>query len=441
MKLTVNNRYILNKILGDGTFSTVWEGWDKKQKRIVAVKVQKSGKDNHQAAQDEIKILLKLNQANKVDTSVIKLKSNFSTKIFGKKHYCMVFDKYGDNLYSLFKYLNKNQKKLPLNIVKFMTRQIFKGLHFTHSNNVIHTDIKPENILLRKKIDDINFDNFNEEDFNIVIIDYGTACWKDEHFSDYVQTMEYRAPECILGDGDYYDEKIDIWSAACVIFELITLCTLFSLSSNPIIHINNTYDDSDSDSVQSTGDRDSDSVQSTGDSDSDSDSSSLNLLRCRRQRSKGGRYPPVQSRGKDDEKDKDKGEKHEEDESDSEDESFNDTLRESSESSFGSDDDEEEDELLMFLHLFKIQSALGPLPKYSYQKFPHYKEYYTTDGYLKYFHPDTIPHRSLRVILQKDYQFSKNQAKKIEQFMLPLLALKPTQRSSANDALKSKWLS
>ena len=225
MKYSINSRYNVNKIIGDGTFSTVWEGYDKRQKRIVAIKVQKGGKDNNEAAQDEIKFLHKLTQNNKTNQPIIRLQNNFTTKVFGKKHYCMVFNKYGNDLYSLFKYLNKNNKKLPINIIKHITQQIFQGLKFIHSNNIIHTDIKPENILLRKNIKQIDFNNFKNEDFDIVIIDFGTACWRDDHFSDYVQTMEYRAPECMLG-GDY-DEKIDIWSAACVVFELIVEIELY----------------------------------------------------------------------------------------------------------------------------------------------------------------------------------------------------------------------
>ena len=61
--------------------------------------------------------------------------------------------------------------------------------------------------------------------FNIKICDMGNACYVDKHYSDIIQTREYRSPEVLL-DGDY-DESADIWSLACMIFELITGDYLF----------------------------------------------------------------------------------------------------------------------------------------------------------------------------------------------------------------------
>ena len=48
----------------------------------------------------------------------------------------------------------------------------------------------------------------------------GNACYKEKHYSDIIQTREYRSPEVIMG-GEY-DETADIWSLGCMIFELVT---------------------------------------------------------------------------------------------------------------------------------------------------------------------------------------------------------------------------
>lgn len=53
----------------------------------------------------------------------------------------------------------------------------------------------------------------------------GNACYVDRHYSDVIQTREYRSPEVLL-EGQY-DESADIWSLACMIFELITGDYLF----------------------------------------------------------------------------------------------------------------------------------------------------------------------------------------------------------------------
>ncbi|KDD71236.1 hypothetical protein H632_c5487p0, partial [Helicosporidium sp. ATCC 50920] len=57
------------------------------------------------------------------------------------------------------------------------------------------------------------------------IVDFGNACWTNRHFTDDIQTRQYRAPEVILGSG--YDVSADMWSLACMIFELVTGDFLF----------------------------------------------------------------------------------------------------------------------------------------------------------------------------------------------------------------------
>ncbi|CAD8194694.1 unnamed protein product [Paramecium pentaurelia] len=64
-----------------------------------------------------------------------------------------------------------------------------------------------------------------DRDLSIKIVDFGNACWTHKHFTDNIQTREYRAPEAILGIE--YDTSTDIWSTACIVFELLTNDYLF----------------------------------------------------------------------------------------------------------------------------------------------------------------------------------------------------------------------
>jgi serine/threonine-protein kinase SRPK3 len=64
-----------------------------------------------------------------------------------------------------------------------------------------------------------------EQDINVKLCDMGNACYLTNHYSDIIQTREYRSPEVILG-GEY-NETADIWSLACMIFELVTGDYLF----------------------------------------------------------------------------------------------------------------------------------------------------------------------------------------------------------------------
>ncbi|KAI7878117.1 kinase-like domain-containing protein [Mucor mucedo] len=64
-----------------------------------------------------------------------------------------------------------------------------------------------------------------EEAVKIKIADLGNACWVDHHFTEDIQTRQYRSPEVILGAK--WDAGADIWSLACMIFELLTGNYLF----------------------------------------------------------------------------------------------------------------------------------------------------------------------------------------------------------------------
>jgi len=62
-------------------------------------------------------------------------------------------------------------------------------------------------------------------DIEVKIADLGNACWTDKHFTEDIQTRQYRSLEVIIGAG--YDTSADIWSTACMAFELATGDYLF----------------------------------------------------------------------------------------------------------------------------------------------------------------------------------------------------------------------
>lgn len=71
----------------------------------------------------------------------------------------------------------------------------------------------------------LTLDLFDHDGCSFKVADLGNACWVDKHFSDDIQTRQYRSPETIIGGG--YDTSADIWSLACMIFELVTGDYLF----------------------------------------------------------------------------------------------------------------------------------------------------------------------------------------------------------------------
>ncbi|ORZ23840.1 kinase-like domain-containing protein [Lobosporangium transversale] len=64
---------------------------------------------------------------------------------------------------------------------------------------------------------------------NVKIADLGNACWEDHHFTNDIQTRQYRSPEVILGAK--WGPSTDVWSVACMAFELITSDYLFDPQS------------------------------------------------------------------------------------------------------------------------------------------------------------------------------------------------------------------
>eukprot|EP01065_Artemidia_motanka_P026810 TRINITY_DN32045_c0_g1_i1.p1 TRINITY_DN32045_c0_g1~~TRINITY_DN32045_c0_g1_i1.p1 ORF type:complete len:699 (+),score=192.11 TRINITY_DN32045_c0_g1_i1:99-2099(+) len=107
--------------------------------------------------------------------------------------------------------------------VKWMTYQLLHGLHAMHSAGVVHRDIKPHNLLVRKA---------NSE---LKICDFGLsrASSSNRHVSHYVVTRYYRAPEIIYGQTTL-DPAIDIWASGCVAAELVTGEPLFALESSMV---------------------------------------------------------------------------------------------------------------------------------------------------------------------------------------------------------------
>lgn len=84
----------------------------------------------------------------------------------------------------------------------------------------------PQLQLDQKLIEEVvSLDLFDHEGMSFKVADLGNACWVDKHFSDDIQTRQYRSPETIIGGG--YDTSADIWSLACMIFELVTGDYLF----------------------------------------------------------------------------------------------------------------------------------------------------------------------------------------------------------------------
>ncbi|CAL1281453.1 unnamed protein product [Larinioides sclopetarius] len=145
-----HSRYHVIRKLGWGHFSTVWLCWDLMGKRFVALKVVKSASHYTETALDEIKLLRSVRESdpnNCYREKVVQLLDDFKISGVNGTHVCMVFEVLGHNLLKLI--IRSNYQGIPLPNVKSIIRQVIEGLDYLHRQcKIIHTDIKPENILI-----------------------------------------------------------------------------------------------------------------------------------------------------------------------------------------------------------------------------------------------------------------------------------------------------
>ncbi|XP_067357513.1 SRSF protein kinase 2 isoform X4 [Channa argus] len=145
-----NGRYHVIRKLGWGHFSTVWLCWDIQVKNFVAMKVVKSAQHYTETALDEIKLLRCVRESDPSDPNkdmVVQLIDDFKISGVNGIHVCMVFEVLGHHLLKWI--IKSNYQGLPLPCVKSIIKQVLQGLDYLHSKcKIIHTDIKPENILM-----------------------------------------------------------------------------------------------------------------------------------------------------------------------------------------------------------------------------------------------------------------------------------------------------
>ena len=145
-----HNRYHVVRKLGWGHFSTVWLCWDLTDKKFVALKVVKSAAHYTETALDEIKLLKCVRESDEVDPfreRCVQLLDDFKISGVNGTHVCMVFEVLGHNLLKFI--IRSNYQGIPLHNVKLIMKQVLEGLHYLHTKcKIIHTDIKPENVLI-----------------------------------------------------------------------------------------------------------------------------------------------------------------------------------------------------------------------------------------------------------------------------------------------------
>ncbi|XP_072234128.1 pre-mRNA processing factor 4Bb isoform X1 [Leuresthes tenuis] len=212
----LDKRYDVYGYTGQGVFSNVVRARDTARAgQEVAVKIIRNNELMQKTGLKELEFLKKLNDADPDDKfHCLRLFRHF----YHKQHLCLVFEPLSMNLREVLKKYGKDVG-LHIKAVRSYSQQLFLALKLLKRCNILHADIKPDNILV------------NESKTILKLCDFGSASHvADNDITPYLVSRFYRAPEIIIGKP--YDYGIDMWSVGCTLYELYTGKILFPGSSN-----------------------------------------------------------------------------------------------------------------------------------------------------------------------------------------------------------------
>ncbi|KAF6361785.1 mitogen-activated protein kinase kinase kinase 2 [Rhinolophus ferrumequinum] len=199
----------LGKLLGQGAFGRVYLCYDVDTGRELAVKQVQFDPDSPETSKE----------VNALECEIQLLKNLLHERIV--QYYGCLRDPQEKTLSIFMEYMPggsiKDQLKaygaLTENVTRKYTRQILEGVHYLHSNMIVHRDIKGANIL-------------RDSTGNVKLGDFGaskrlqTICLSGTGMKSVTGTPYWMSPEVISGEG--YGRKADIWSVGCTVVEMLT---------------------------------------------------------------------------------------------------------------------------------------------------------------------------------------------------------------------------
>ncbi|XP_017095029.2 protein kinase shaggy isoform X4 [Drosophila bipectinata] len=196
--------YTDTKVIGNGSFGVVFQAKLCDTGELVAIK---KVLQDRRFKNRELQIMRKLEHCN-----IVKLLYFFYSS--GEKRdevfLNLVLEYIPETVYKVARQYAKTKQTIPINFIRLYMYQLFRSLAYIHSLGICHRDIKPQNLLL------------DPETAVLKLCDFGSAkqLLHGEPNVSYICSRYYRAPELIFGAINY-TTKIDVWSAGCVLAELL----------------------------------------------------------------------------------------------------------------------------------------------------------------------------------------------------------------------------
>ncbi|KAI5616451.1 serine/threonine-protein kinase D1 isoform X2 [Silurus asotus] len=205
-----------DEVLGSGQFGIVYGGKHRKTGRDMAIKIiDKLRFPTKQESQlrNEVAILQNLHHPG-----VVNLECMFETP---ERVFVVMEKLHGDMLEMI---LSSEKGRLPERITKFLVTQILVALRHLHFKNIVHCDLKPENVLLASA------DSFPQ----VKLCDFGFAriIGEKSFRRSVVGTPAYLAPEVLRNKG--YNRSLDMWSVGVIIY--VSLSGTFPFNEDEDIH-------------------------------------------------------------------------------------------------------------------------------------------------------------------------------------------------------------
>ena len=205
-KFDAEHDYKKLQILGEGSYSIVYEAQNRITDILRAMKIVKKNQNNNSPEIEkeifnEINILRTLDHPNIV--KIFEFYSNQETYNIIME-YCK-----GGKLYTEL----RNYGPFNEEYTAYVMHQIFSAINYCHKMNIIHRDLKPENILIVSKNKNNNYPNIKIGDFGM-----SKMVEKQTLQNKFVGSIYYVAPEVI---NKKYNEKCDIWSCGVIMYILL----------------------------------------------------------------------------------------------------------------------------------------------------------------------------------------------------------------------------
>ncbi|XP_032374897.1 homeodomain-interacting protein kinase 2-like [Etheostoma spectabile] len=195
---TTSGGYRVESFLGEGRFGKVASCLKLQTNEKMALKIVRT--DAGIAGKREVAMLKRLRKLDKDKNNLVRLTEYFRYK----RHYCLVFEMLDTSLHDLMK--ERNFKPLCVSEIRGICQQMLMALNALSSIGLVHTDIKPDNVMLV---------NHKLQPFRVKLIDFGLAATLSKMLPGTIQALGYRAPEVLLGLP--LDEAVDMWSLGCIL--------------------------------------------------------------------------------------------------------------------------------------------------------------------------------------------------------------------------------